>query len=86
MGGETPRVPSVADVMRRLGLAPCKGCTNRRVGCHGECEKYQAALSAAREKHDEIERELAKDRLAEGLIARGYYIRKQKYKRRWGKK
>ena len=22
--------------------APCKDCTDRSVGCHGKCEKYQA--------------------------------------------
>lgn len=30
----------------------CLGCTNRRVGCHGSCEKYlsaKAELEAAKE-------------------------------------
>ncbi|MCR4886288.1 MAG: hypothetical protein K5919_05170 [Clostridiales bacterium] len=22
--------------------APCKGCEDRRLGCHGKCEKYRA--------------------------------------------
>ena len=22
--------------------APCKGCEDRRLGCHGKCEKYKA--------------------------------------------
>lgn len=22
-------------------LAPCKGCENRQIGCHGHCEKYE---------------------------------------------
>lgn len=28
---------------------PCKGCTDRAVGCHGSCAKYQA-FNAEREK------------------------------------
>lgn len=27
---------------------PCSGCPDRRVGCHGSCEKYQA-FNAERE-------------------------------------
>ena len=22
------------------GIAPCRGCTEREIGCHGKCEKY----------------------------------------------
>ena len=38
-------------------VAPCKGCIDRKVGCHGKCEKY-TAWSNSRQKvikaeHDE---------------------------------
>lgn len=38
-------------------IAPCKGCVDRKVGCHGKCEKY-TAWSNSRQKvikaeHDE---------------------------------
>lgn len=25
-----------------MGYAPCKDCTERQVGCHGDCPKYAA--------------------------------------------
>lgn len=28
--------------MRQKGNAPCKGCSERQIGCHGRCEKYGA--------------------------------------------
>jgi hypothetical protein len=31
---------------------PCKGCEERKVGCHSECERYKAWL---KEYHDEKE-------------------------------
>ena len=40
--------------------APCKGCTDRKVACHGGCEKYLAFRAAADE---ELARQ-AKHRLA----------------------
>lgn len=24
-----------------MGLAPCKGCNDRKVGCHSNCKKYE---------------------------------------------
>ena len=26
--------------MKKTNYAPCKGCEDRTVGCHGSCEKY----------------------------------------------
>lgn len=30
--------------MNEVYNAPCMGCRDRAVGCHGSCEKYQAYL------------------------------------------
>ena len=35
---------------------PCKGCTERYVGCHGKCEKY-AAWQSKHEKAKQRQRE-----------------------------
>ncbi len=32
-------------------IAPCKGCTDRHVGCHGECIKYKVFQSWIKRKH-----------------------------------
>lgn len=37
-------------------MAPCKGCADREIGCHGKCTKYatyKAGLEKAREKQTE---------------------------------
>lgn len=39
--------------------APCEGCTDRRLGCHAECERY-AAFDAER-KQLQAERILRND-------------------------
>ena len=40
-----------------IGIAPCKGCGKRHIGCHGECEGYQAW----KKEHDRARRELQAD-------------------------
>lgn len=33
-------------------VAPCKGCTDMEIGCHGKCDKYKAYKEALAElKH-----------------------------------
>lgn len=34
--------------------APCRGCQNRFVGCHSECERYQEFLKIHNEERDQI--------------------------------
>jgi len=29
-----------------ITIAPCKGCSEREIGCHGSCEKYSEYRSA----------------------------------------
>lgn len=29
-----------AYVKMKVGVSPCKGCTDRHAGCHGKCERY----------------------------------------------
>ena len=36
--------------MSRAPTSPCKDCPDRKVGCHGECEKYKA-YKRANEAH-----------------------------------
>ena len=32
-------------------IAPCKGCTDRHVGCHSECAKYKVFRAWIKRKH-----------------------------------
>ena len=34
-------------------IPPCKDCPDRAVGCHAECEKYQAFSAWAETKREE---------------------------------
>ena len=38
--------------------APCKGCQDRRVGCHGECEKYQTFRAENQKRLEQRQKEL----------------------------
>ena len=35
-------------------FSPCKDCPDRKVGCHGSCEKYARAKAAYAEKAEEV--------------------------------
>lgn len=39
------------------GAAPCKDCSDRHVGCHGDCEKYKAYRSDLESKHEHEKQE-----------------------------
>lgn len=47
--------------------APCKNCTDRQMGCHGQCERYKAY----REVMDEAGRKRYAAGEAEGLEIEG---------------
>lgn len=83
---KTPAMPTISEILNRLGIAPCKNCTERHVGCHGSCERYISALEIAREKQREIWKERDKSRLADEVLIHGFKERKHKYKKRWGKR
>lgn len=36
--------------------APCKGCTDRYVGCHGSCDKYQNYQQVHQKEKDELDK------------------------------
>lgn len=40
--------------MREMRNNPCRGCGDRRVGCHGECERYIDAVARYREEGERI--------------------------------
>ena len=54
---------------------PCKDCTDRHIGCHSKCEKYQAF----RKQRDKENRE----RLIAKAIADSYYSTPRKHKRNY---
>ena len=34
------QIGRIKDSIYRKNIAPCKGCEDRYVGCHGSCQKY----------------------------------------------
>jgi hypothetical protein len=54
--------------------APCKGCQQRHLGCHGTCEKYQEF----RRIHDE---EAAENRRRVDAYADMYSYKEEKMRR-----
>ena len=40
-----------------IKVGPCKGCEERRVGCHAECEKYKKWLDEYHAEQEEIFKE-----------------------------
>lgn len=62
--------------------APCKGCEERTVGCHGGCEKYQAF-------HQEREQEIRnRDEMMSSyyMAAERAKRRREQFRRREGRK
>lgn len=56
---------------------PCKGCLNRKPGCHAKCEEYQAAKQMDHERRQAAQA----DREANRLLSIGAGKRQGKYRR-----
>lgn len=69
-----------AYVKKKAGLSPCKGCSNRRVGCHAECKIYKQwnenRLNAKNDFYDEFAEIHNADILDNKRIARMCICRK----------
>ena len=51
--------------VRRKKSNDCYGCTDRYVGCHGECEKYAAYKNAIRDEYWKMRNAYDGERMAE---------------------
>lgn len=85
MASNVPSMPTLAEIMRRMGLFPCKDCKERHVGCHGECERYKADVEAARAKQNEIFAKRNKENIAESAVLEWHKKRKAMWMKRRGK-
>lgn len=59
--------------------APCRGCPDRVIGCHGKCPKYIAFARWIKEKHAAEQR--AKERCGEASGALNFDPRYEKTSR-----
>lgn len=58
---------------------PCLNCTDRKLGCHGSCERYKEF----QEKNEEIK---AKERAEKDIYAGYRDYKEEKFKRLEGRK
>lgn len=58
---------------------PCKGCTDRKVGCHSECEGYKAFATEQRKKNECIRKQ--KDALSDYLDMKRDAVKRAKRRR-----
>lgn len=59
--------------------SPCKGCTDRFLGCHGTCEDYAAWSKEEKEIGDKIKEERHTEFMKCEPEIRGYIKRKKGY-------
>ena len=60
--------------------APCKGCPDRAVGCHGQCGRY----AEYRGERDKIKSKKEREALSAELVSASYHrIQKIKRKKKW---
>lgn len=59
----------------------CKDCTERYVGCHSECEKYQAYLDELYDMREKIRKGKMDEREFKSYKKRKDYKRNNTYKR-----
>lgn len=55
-------------------IAPCKGCEERRPGCHGECDLYKTFRAAL----DEFNEQIQHDREIEAALNQFDYEQKRR--------
>ena len=55
--------------------APCRGCTDREMGCHGKCDKYKEYKQASDQRREAqfFEREAARTPNRYKAIQKGKY-------------
>ena len=57
---------------------PCKGCQDRQIGCHANCQKYQAAQEEAKKAKAEKMKEHA---IGDMEVERSKRISKRRHKK-----
>lgn len=74
---------------KNIGEAPCKNCTERYVGCHGDCKKYIEYSQKYQNLKNDIKAKKAKekityipqdkwDKLEKSKFCKKYYDKKEK--------
>lgn len=56
--------------------APCKDCQERKMGCHGSCERY----AAYKAENDKLRAARMKENMLEGAQIEGVLRRKEAYR------
>lgn len=60
----------------------CKGCTDRKVGCHSKCEKYLAESAENVKNIERIHKVKEEEFAAVDFLVEGRRKNKRKYERR----
>ena len=61
-----------------MDIAPCKGCTKRKMGCHDRCDAYKEWLAIRGEIVKALRTESAQDYSVSRESRHLRYLRKQK--------
>ena len=59
-------------------ICPCKGCTDREIGCHSKCSKYINWNKIISKKRDIVQKEKQKIQ-----VTRSYVRQRMEEDRRW---
>ena len=60
----------------------CKGCTDRKVGCHSTCEKYLAESAENAKNMEQIRKVKDGEYAAVDILSEGRRKNKRRYERR----
>ena len=53
---------------KATSIVPCKGCKERRVGCHAGCEKYKSFKEQVEEEKERFNEYAKKEQLIEDYV------------------
>lgn len=58
--------------------SPCLGCTDRQVGCHGNCEKYKAFKEVTISRSREVQRQKREEAMYHTYRSNAFKNRREK--------
>ena len=71
----------INDLFYRNPMAPCKGCSDRTAGCHGNCEGYAAWVKEKEAINDKILSNKTTENLSKETAINSLIKRKKRYAR-----
>ena len=71
----------ITKIYNRKPETPCKDCSERKLGCHGKCERYKLWGEECASLRNKIYNEKGKEDIQSEFAIKTFYIRNKGWKK-----